>query len=400
MISRLLPRRDIVIWTVCFLAVSSTLVLTRFASDDPDSALYAAQSARLAEEPVSRWLAPEWWGNWDHHGLFREHPVGVLLVPTLLAWFGVPGVQAAYIVGIAAALVSVVLMAVLVARVTSVADGRAVLVLLQLMPLAFIFRIRANHEYPMLVCLLVAIVGIDAVRRSWRWVWVTPLALCAAVLVKAAFVAVPLLAVGWWLLLNPTRATGSLARPVVTLGLSLVAIVGMSFGYDAIYAGITGESFWGGYWARQMAPLSIGPQPDDQPGIVHHLGFYAIRIVWHPAPWSVLLLAAAWRTRARWREVWSTMPDTHRHGLLFGLAFAVTTVLMLAPASRFAERYIFSANYVLAAVGIAVALHHWPGVRTTMARLDDRVPALPALCWAALMLLRLAIGPFLPRVSG
>jgi 4-amino-4-deoxy-L-arabinose transferase-like glycosyltransferase len=397
--SRLLPRRDILVWTICFLVVSTLLVATRFASDDPDSALYAAQAARLAEEPPSRWIAPEWWGNWDHEGLFREHPVGVLLLPTLLAWFGVPGVQAAYIIGIAAALVSVVLMAALVARVTSVTDGRAALLLLQLMPLAFIFRIRANHEYPMLVCLLVAIVGIEAVRRSWRWVWITPLALCAAVLVKAAFVAVPLLAIGWWALINPLRTPGSIGRPVATVVASLIAIVAMSFGYDAVYVRVTGESFWGGYWARQMAPLSIGALPGDAPGVVHHLGFYVLRLLWHPAPWSVALLVAAWHARSRWRATWRGLPESHRRGLLFALMFAATTVAMLTPASRFAERYIFSVNYVVAAAGIVVALHQWPALRTWITRLDARVPALPAICWGLLMLLRLVIGPYLPRVS-
>lgn len=396
---RLLPRRDVACWAICFLAVSALLVAIRFASEDPDSALYAAQAARLAEEPPSRWIAPEWWGNWDHHGLFREHPVGVLLVPTLLAALGVPGVQAAYIVGIAAGLVSVVLIAAIVARITSVADGRAVLVLLQLIPLASIFRIRANHEYPMLVCLLVAIVGIEAVRRSWRWAWVTPLALCAAVLVKAAFVAVPLLAIGWWILLNPLRTQGSIGRPIATVAVSLVAIVVMSFGYDAVYVRVTGESFWAGYWARQMAPLSIGALPGDSPGILHHLGFYALRLLWHPAPWSIALLAAAWHTRGRWRATWRALPESHQRGLLFALAFAATTVAMLTPASRFAERYIFSVNYVVAATGIVVALHHWSALRTFITRLDTRVPALPAICWTLLMLLRLAIGPYLARVS-
>jgi len=398
-IPRLLSRRDAGIWLVCFLVVSTVLVATRFTSDDPDSALYADQSARLAEEPLERWIAPEWWGNWDHHGLFREHPVGVFVLPTALAALGVPGVQAAYIVGIAAALVSVLLLATLITRLTSSMDGRAALVLLQLIPLAFIFRIRANHEYPMLVCLLVAVLGIDAVRRSWRWVWVTPVALCAAVLIKAAFVAVPLLAVGWWMLLNPSRTSGSLVRPLVALAVGVIAIGGMSIGYDVLYSSVTGESFWGGYWARQMAPLSIGAQPGDQPGALHHLGFYAVRLLWHPAPWSVALAAVAWRTRDRWRPMWRALPESHRRGLLFGLAFTVSTVVMLLPVSRYAERYIFSANYVLAATGLVVALQHWNGLRSAMIRLDQRVPALPAVCWTMLMVLRLVFGPLLPRIS-
>ncbi len=398
--ARLLTSRDLIVWSIGVLAVSALLVATGFTSDDPDSALYADQSARLAAEPVARWIAPEWWGNWDSHGLFREHPAGVFLVPTLLASAGVPGVQAAYIVGIAAGLVSVVLIAAIVSRVTSVADGRATLILLQLIPLAFIFRIRANHEYPMLVCLLVALIGIEAVRRSWRWAWVTPLALCAAVLVKAAFVAVPLLAIGWWMLINPLGTKGSIVRPIATIALGLAAIVVMSIGYDALYMRVTGESFWGGYWARQFAPWSFGAEPADQPGALHHLGFYLVRLAWHPAPWSLALAAAMWTTRHRWRSMWQALPDAHRRGLLFTLAFTASTVLMLVPMSRFAERYIFSANYAIAAAGIVVALHHWPRLRTTIQDLDARIPALPALCWTLLMLLRLAIGPLLPRISG
>ena len=396
----LLSRRDVIVWAIAFVLVATWLVAVRFASDDPDSALYADQSARLAAEPVARWIAPEWWGNWESDGLFREHPVGVLIVPVLLATLGVPGIQAAYIVGIAAGLIAVVLIAWLIARVMSRDDGRAALVLLQLMPMAFIFRIRANHEYPMLVCLLVALIGIEAVRRSWRWAWVTPLALCAAVLVKAAFVAVPLLAIGWWMLINPLGTKGSIARPIATIALSLAAIVVMSMGYDALYLRVTGESFWGGYWARQLAPLSIGAAPANQPGMLHHLGFYAVRMAWHPAPWSLALAATLWITRGRWRATWQGLPSVHRRALIFVGLFVISTVLMLVPMSRFAERYIFSANYALAAAGLVVAIRQWPRLGETLRHLDARIPAFPALCWAALMALRLVLGPFLPRISG
>lgn len=399
MTSRLLPRRDVVGWVVAFLAVSALLITTRFASGDPDSALYADQTARLAAEPLSRWIAPEWWGNWDHHGLFREHPIGVLLVPTLLASVGIPGVQAAYIAGIGAGLVSVLLIAGIVARVTNVTDGRAALVLLQVMPLAFIFRIRANHEYPMLVCLLLALVGIEAVRRSWRWVWVTPLALCAAVLVKAAFVAVPLLAIGWWTLINPLRTPGGLRRPITAGVLSAAAIIAMSLAYDALYVRVTGEGFWAGYWARQFAPFSIGVQPTDQPGMLHHLGFYLARALWHPAPWSLALVTALLQTRHGLTKAWRALPETPRRGLQFALLFAASTIVLLLPAARYAERYIFSANYALAAAGIVVALHQWPRLREAIGRLDARIPALPAVCWIVLMLLRLVAGPLLPRIS-
>jgi 4-amino-4-deoxy-L-arabinose transferase-like glycosyltransferase len=44
-------------------------------------------------------------------------------------------------------------------------------VLLQLMPVAFIFRIRANHEYPILVCLLLSLLGLAWIgeKRPGGW---------------------------------------------------------------------------------------------------------------------------------------------------------------------------------------------------------------------------------------
>ena len=74
------------------------------------------------------------------------------------------------------------------------------------MPVAFIFRIRANHEYPMLVCLLVALVGVDGVRRSWALGSVVAFAgLTAALLVKGVFVVMVADRRGLWTLINPTR---------------------------------------------------------------------------------------------------------------------------------------------------------------------------------------------------
>jgi hypothetical protein len=188
----LLAPQEIRIWAAGFLVVALLLALTGFASDDPDSALHAALSARLAEGPVSHWVVPEWWGNWDSEGLYREHPIGVLFLPTLLASIGVPAVPASYIVGIAAGLAALLLLGHLVSRLGTAADGRAAMVLLQLMPVAFLFRIRANHEYPMLVCLLLTVVGLEGVQRSWRWAALVAAALSAALLIKGVFVVIVL----------------------------------------------------------------------------------------------------------------------------------------------------------------------------------------------------------------
>ena len=103
-------------------------------------------------------------------GYFREHPAGAFLLPAAMNRIGLPAVQGAYVVGVAAGLASLLMMASLIRTFASRDDARAALVLLQLMPVAFIFRIRANHEYPMLVCLLITIAGLVWASRG-RPMW-------------------------------------------------------------------------------------------------------------------------------------------------------------------------------------------------------------------------------------
>jgi hypothetical protein len=89
---------------------------------------------------------------------------------------------------------------------------------------------------------------------------------------------------------------------------------------------------------------------------------------------------------------------TRRRGLLFAVGFALAAIALLSPSSRFAERYAFSATYAVAAAGAVVALGIWPRLRALIERLDARIPMLPVVVWTLLMVLRLVVGPSLPRI--
>ena len=396
----LLTVPEAAIWTGSFLVVSALLVVTRFASVDPDSALYASLSERLSGLPASHWIAPEWWGYWNGQGLFIEHPAGIFLLPTALSRLGIPAVQASYIVGIAAGLAVLLLLGLLVRQLASSADARASLVLLQLMPVAFLFRIRANHEYPMLLCLLMALIGLDRVRRSsWWWTGLVIAGFVGGLLVKGAFVVLILLGGALWIALNPSRSRASVGRPFAAYIGGLAAMGVAALAYDAAYAHATGHTFWGPYWHRQLQPVTISTPVAGASALASHALFYASRLVWHPAPWSLALIVAGWRRRRHLRSWWSTLPASTARGLAFALGFAVVAIGLLSPSSRFAERYAFSAVYMIATAGAVVAYRTWGGATNLLNRLEQAVPAFPALVWLALMLLRLALGPFLPRIS-
>jgi 4-amino-4-deoxy-L-arabinose transferase-like glycosyltransferase len=400
MTGRFLTRRELAVWAGFYVLVSAILVVTGFASDDPDSALYANLSAKLAQGPVTNWIAPQWWGYWDGQGLFREHPAGVFLLPTALTLVGLPAVQASYVVGIGAGLLSILLIGWLVTRIAAPGDGRAALVLLQLMPVAFLFRIRANHEYPMLVCLLLVLVGLDGVRRgSWWWTALIAFALTAALLVKGVFIALVFLAAGLWVLINPARVPGSMARPAIATIAGCLVMAAVALAYDAAYLRVTGETFWVPYWRRQLGPLEIATPIEGASTIVDHVLFYLSRLAWHAAPWSLALIAIAIQRRAETGGLFRPGSDTMKRGALFALAFTVVAVAMLTPSSRFAERYAFSATYAIGTLGAMAAWRSWPALSRFVERCDRLVPALPATLWCALMLARLIVGPFLPRIT-
>lgn len=401
---RLIPARELLAWLCCFLIVSALLVSTGFTSQDADSGLYAGLADRLAHEPVSRWLAPEWWGFWpDAHmtGLFREHPAGVLLLPAAMSKIGIPPLQGAYVVGLGTGLASLLLMGGLIRRFASLESARIALVLLQLMPVAFIFRVRANHEYPMLVCLLLAVHGLVAASmgRLPLASMLLALGLAGGLVIKGVFVAKVLLAVAIWIAVDPLPSAGSRRRCAVAALAGVAAMIAIAIAYETGHRSATGLPFWSLYWERQLGPLTDVTAADAAISFGRNLVFYLSRIMWHPAPWSFALLLALWRFRGGSTGTWRGLSDSQRRAAIFTVSFAIIAILLVAPVSRYAERYAFPSSHAIACAGVVAVGWVWPTIAANVTRLDRAIPMLPAILWLTLALLRLGGGSLLPRFS-
>jgi 4-amino-4-deoxy-L-arabinose transferase-like glycosyltransferase len=276
----------------------------------------------------------------------------------------------------------------IVDRIDGPVAARATLLLIPFMPVAFIFRVRANHEYPMLLCLVAGLVALDRVRESWIWLAGVCAAFAGALVIKGVFALLVVGAGGLWLLTNPSGDRRGAARAWVAFGAGLATIALTALAYDAWYASVTGHAFWRAYWQRQVGPMTFA-SPVEQAGLIgRHLRFYAEHVLWHSAPWGVVL---AWiACRRLWRAP-VALTTTERRGLLFVLVFLLASFIALSVPSRVAERYTFSATFLLGAAGIIAALRTWPGFGRWIARVDSAVPSLPALVWTALVVGRIAL---------
>jgi hypothetical protein len=247
----------------------------------------------------------------------------------------------------------------------------------------------------LLVCILAALVGLDVARRSSWGLLVTTVALSAALLIKGLFVAFPLMAAVSWLATNPTMRTGSVWRPVAALSAALVGLVAVTLVYETLYRHATGESFLLAYWRLQVAPVDIATPGTNLGMLVRHAAFYVSRLLWHPAPWTFIAIGLLGRRGLSW---WGGTSPQIRRALTFVGLFAGSSVILLSPSGRVAERYVFAATYVVGAAAAVASYRGWGVLRRMVDRADRAVPALPALVWVCLMLSRLAVGPLIPRI--
>jgi len=375
---------ELVAWVAALGAGWIALAALGYRARDADSRLYAEIAARMSTTPAVGWVAPEFPPGWYGSGLFREHPPGLFFPAALLARLGYPAPQAAYAVNALYQVLTIVLVQRLAATLVGGFESRALGWIVQLLPIAFTFRIRANHEQAVVLCLVAALYGIERARTRPRWATLTVVALSALLMVKGLLVLFGPAVCAFWLLAR--RATsGRVASDRATwLGLAgAVAAMGLTaVGYEQLYLRATGGPFWSAYLERQVGVAAAASAGSGVAAKAENLAWYLGRVVWFPFPWSLALLAAAWRWLGTKERSAPAEPDSA--GALAGGIFAIATVVLyvglFSLSDRRADRYVFPAYYAVGAAGGIAALRASPRLRRLAERLDR--PWVPAAVWA------------------
>lgn len=400
-------RAALVAWTTAVVVSAALIGLTHYTTRDPDSKLYAGISARLSQLPVEQWIAPQWWGFWRMEGPYCEHPVGIFLAPAALARLGFPAEQAAYAVNVIYQAASLVL-ATLVARfLVDPAEARALGWLLQLLPIAFVFRIRANHEYALLAALLLAVYSTERARSSARWTLGMMAGFCGALLVKGVFALMVPLTCGAWLLARSERGTRTWRGGPAWAAVALMPVAGvlLAWGYEATYVRVAGHSFLAVYLARQVPPDTF-TAGTPWLRIPYTAAWYLARIAWYAFPWSLVAAWVAWRgvkegdawpPAMRWRARATRDWTAARQGAWFALASGLALAAGLSLAYRKADRYLFPVYFLVGAVGAVAAARRYAPLAWLVRRLDR--PWVPAAAYLFLFLLALLTAGSLPTIT-
>jgi hypothetical protein len=267
----------------------------------------------------------------------------------------------------------------------------------QLLPIAFTFRIRANHEQAVLLCLVAALYGVERSRTRPRWALLTVAGLVGLLLVKGVLAAFgPALCALWLFLRRGTDAAPSTDRAAwLGLAAGVVAMGATASLYEQLYRWATGEPFWSFYLARQLGVAAAAGGGAGLAAKLYNLVWYLGRVLWFAFPWSVTLVMAAWQVRrARWRSGQGADVEAVDSGAIAGGLFAAATVVLyvglFSLSDRRADRYVFPAYYAVGAAGGVAALRASTRLRRLAGVLDR--PWVPAAVWAVAFCAHLLAG--------
>jgi hypothetical protein len=378
----------IALWAGAVAIAAALLIVTRYQSRDADSALYARLAEDLSHEAPGRWIAPEWHGAWNLTGPFREHPIGILILPVLAIKAGFPAGQASYAVNMLFQIAVIALLPLVAATVVQGVEARSLAWILQLLPVAFVYRIRANQEHPLLMCFLAVLYAAHRVRAHAGWMLLMIAAFCFLVLLKGAFAMFTAVAAALWILIVPPPPGGSNRMAWLGLAITMAAAAAMMAGYEALYRSTTGESFFAFYGGTRLGESISLTNPEVVRHAAVNAGWYLTRLMWFAAPWSLFAAGAtiAWvRSRAGAGAPFDTLTE---RGLLWALLVTAMFIAVLSPALVRAERFIFPIYFVIGAVGVVTAIRNVERIRGWITS-TDRLTWLPPTVWLGTFLLNL-----------
>jgi len=381
---------EIGVWALAVVAAAAVLASLRYSTRDADSRLYSEIAAGLSLRSPREWVAPEGPPGSYIKGLFREHPAGIHFLPAALAQAGYPPLQAAYAVNAGYQALGLMLLWRVAAFCVAPFEARSIALLVQLIPIAFIYRIRANHEAALLLGLLVALYGAERCRKHLAFGLVMAAGLVGVLLIKGIFVAVGFLACAAWLFAR-RHGEGSNRNALLALALGALAVGLAAWGYEAWYRAVTGEPFWSLHLGRQ---LGVAARPRSGAFLLEKAAnflWYCPRVLWFAFPWSLVLLGSLVR-KARLSAVQRRCEGAGRDGLRFVALFAGACMAAFSLSDRVADRYLFPVYYAVAAGGIALALRRWPRFQDRLSRLDVWHPFPVVAVWALTFALHLLGG--------
>lgn len=354
--------RPIILWVISLAVVWTFLSQLPYTPKDGDGWLYTHIAEEVSSRGLGELIAIQWYGECkiydkasEYCRYFYEHPPGLFILPVLLTKIGIPKEKATLFADTLYQLILLLGIYLLASHFLPRKAAELAAFAVLLLPISFVYSMRATQETPLLMCLCLSIVVVLKTNLH-------PILRCGTLVLLAAFAAllkgimvVPLVVIVcasvFFFTAKPSRFKSmSLVFFLMVVGAYLVLSI-----FDKVRMAMTGNSFWLNYldiqlWHRSLEPVTF---LEFIRRTLSHFVFYIGCIAWYSFPWSLIFGYIIFKKSKNENALKLNRPT---RVLLVVLAFG--TILHLFAFSLFARysmRYIFPAYHFTALVVFLLA---------------------------------------------
>lgn len=320
---------------------SFIVVKSDYVPRENDSRFYSLITQNLCSAEFKEMIMPKWDGLPGHFAdknspFIRDHPVGQFVLPTLLCKAGFNAEYSLLSLNIFYKLLIYTLLTLIVIRITGNPAATWSLLLIQLAPISLSYLLRSNHEQPLLLAHLIALLGFLCAAQKWRLI-LPILGILLAISIKA-MIALPLIVTVIACYLLERESLQLKCMKVATLVVSIFIFLGL---YEYLFRLATGVHFWPSYLEIQILGRSVDESSPVYLNIIKGSFYYSVRLITYTAPIFALLIFIAIKKRGLKLDIFKR----ERSALIFTCLYVIFSIGFFSLSHRTASRYIYVSYY-------------------------------------------------------
>lgn len=346
-------RKMAIYWFISFLLASYFLTLKNFRSESNDSNYYNELVVRYHNQDWKTVFTPKWGENiygFDPSTYMRDQLPGQTLMGIALTKMGVPATHALYILEMAFQILSIFLFVQIAQYFWEQKKATILFYSLLLIPMAFSYNIRANHESGIMFCSLLALYSGLKMGHSSKWIILAALASFGLLWIKGPFFIFGfiLMTIGYFYSQEKNKSSLTL---LAAYFLSIVFILISAICFELVTRKLTGTSFFLEFWSIQIQQRAIGLTQKHHFIIQKMINFYYYfsHYLAYALPWSLLLIIFIiknLKTSAFFKNCFTFIKSPLSQCML---SAAMSFCLLFSLSDRVAGRYTFPGYYMFTA---------------------------------------------------
>ncbi|MBF0205462.1 MAG: hypothetical protein HQK53_01100 [Oligoflexia bacterium] len=368
------------LWTVVLIFASIVLSQTNHTSSSNDSRFYSELVEEYHDKNWKEIIAPKWGDNYGERpdSLMRDQFPGQLLLGVAVSKLGVPPKHALHVVQMFFQVATIFLLFQIATFFIGKTDALVLFYGLLLIPTAFSYNIRGNHESGIAFFMVLSLLsGIKLNQNSKRWIFIGIFCAVTLLLIKGPFAIFSpvLFSLGYFFRTSKQCPSSPTERSlyILTVVLSVFFVILTALGYEFLYRLATNESMLEEFYRKQFMERAFELR-STYPFLIQklvNLYFYLDCCVTYALPWIIFVPFILFIKKFKFKKI--AFLNSKLSWLLILASFLLCFVCSIP--NRLAARYVYPAYYLFAAWSILFAYFNLDFLR----RLHQNILAANAL---------------------